>query len=164
MGAWRGIIAGLVGGVIAAGAMSLAHKGLGGFVSGARQPASTAEQQQSEDATVKVADGVTRWLLKRPVPEDRKPLAANIVHYAFGAGVGGLYGGVATAAPRVTTALGLPFGVAVWLGAHVIMVPALGLAEPPTRQPASKEALEFFMHLVYGAVTELVRRLVRQAL
>lgn len=54
--------------------------------------------------------------------------------------------------------------MAVWLGAHVIMVPALGLAPPPTRQPALKEALEFLLHLVYGAVTELGRRLVRRAL
>jgi hypothetical protein len=92
MGPWRGIIAGLIGGVIAAGAMSLVHKGLG---------APTAEQQ-SEDATVKVADGITRWLVHRPVPEDKKPLAANIVHYAFGAGVGGVYGGIAEVAPRVT--------------------------------------------------------------
>jgi putative membrane protein len=160
---WQGIIAGLVGGVIAAGAMSLVHKGLGGLTSGTRQPAPTAEQP-SEDATVKVADGVTRWLVNRPVPEDKKPLAANIVHYAFGASVGGLYGGVAEVAPRVRTALGLPFGVAVWLGAHVIVVPALGLAAPPTRQPPPKEALEFFLHLVYGTVTEVVRRLVRRAL
>jgi uncharacterized membrane protein YagU involved in acid resistance len=117
MGHWRGITAGLVGGVIAAGAMSLVHKGFA---------APSAEQQQTEDATVRVADGVSRWLVNRPVPEDKKPLAGSIVHYAFGAGVGALYGGVADVAPRVTVALGLPFGVAVWLGAHVIMVPALG--------------------------------------
>jgi hypothetical protein len=160
---FRGIGAGLVGGVIAAGAMSLVHKGLGGFTSGPRRSVPTAEQQ-SEDATVKVADGIIRWLVNRPVPEDKKLLAANIVHYAFGAGVGGLYGGIAEVAPRVTVAFGLPFGVAVWLGAHVIMVPALGLAAPPTRQPPPKEALEFFLHLVYGAVTEVVRRLVRRAL
>ena len=155
MGHWRGIIAGLVGGVIAAGAMSVVHKSFG-----TQRP----EQQQSEDATVKVADGVSRWLVNRPLPENTKPLAANIVHYAFGAGVGAFYGGVAEIAPRVTVALGLPFGVSVWLGAHVIMVPALGLAPPPTRQPAAKEALELMLHLVYGAVTEVVRRLVRQAL
>ena len=156
---WPGIIAGLVGGVIAAGAMSLVHKGLVGLTSGTP----TAEQQ-SDDATVKVADGITRRLVNRPVSADKKPLAANIVHYVFGAGVGGLYGGIAEVAPRVTTALGLPFGVAVWLGAHVIMVPALGLAAPPTRQPPPKEALEFFLHLVYGAVTEVGRRLFRRTL
>jgi putative membrane protein len=155
MGHWRGILAGLLGGVIAAGAMSLVHVGFG---------VQSAEQQQSEDATVRVADGISRWLVNRPVPDDTKPLAGSIVHYAFGAGVGALYGGVAELAPSVTVGLGLPFGVAVWLGAHVMMVPALGLAPPPTRQPASKEALEFFLHLVYGAVTEVVRRLVRRAL
>ena len=149
----HGIVAGLLAGVIGAGAMSLAHKAL---------PA--AEQDQGEDATVKVASGITRLLLRRPLPEAKKPLAGNIVHYAFGAGVGGLYGGLATVMPRLTLAFGLPFGVAVWLGAHVIMVPALGLAAPPTRQPLLKEALEFGLHLVYGAVTELARRLIRRTL
>lgn len=160
----RGIIAGLVAGVIGAGAMSIVHKGLIAINPGTRPPTAAAEQEQDEDATVKVANGITRWLLHRPLPEDKKPLAGTIVHYAFGAGIGGLYGGLATVMPRLTLALGLPFGVAVWLGAHVIMVPALGLAAPPTRQPPLKEALEFVLHLVYGAVTELARRLIRQRL
>jgi putative membrane protein len=156
MRVWRGVIAGLVGGVIAAGAMSLVHKGLG------RQPNPPAQQQ--DDATVKVADGISRWLLDRPIPEGSKPLAANVVHYAFGASVGALYGGVAELVPRISMVVGVPFGLAVWLGAHVITVPALGLAEPPTRQPRDKEGLELLLHAVYGAVTETVRRLVRRAL
>ena len=159
----RGVIAGLVGGVIAAGAMSVVHKSLAVIGVGVRQT-SPVDQPQDEDATVKVADGIARWLLHRPVPEDKKPLGGNLVHYAFGASVGALYGGIATVVPRVTTAVGLPFGIAVWLGAHVIAVPALGLAEPPTRRPPSKEGVEFVLHLVYGAVTELVRRLVSRAL
>jgi hypothetical protein len=36
--------------------------------------------------------------------------------------------------------------------------------EPPTHQPRSKEGLEFVLHLLYGAVTELVRRLGHRAL
>jgi putative membrane protein len=153
----RGIIAGLVAGMLGAGAMTIVH-------SATRPPTAAAEQEQDEDATVKVANGIARWIFHRPLPEDKKPLAGNIVHYAFGASVGGLYGGLATVMPRLTLALGLPFGIAVWLGAHVIMVPVLGLAAPPTRQPPLKEALEFVLHLVYGAVTELARRLIRQTL
>ena len=164
MSIWRDMIAGLVGGVIAAGAMSVVHKGVTAMIPGTRQPSPTANEQQAEDATVKVADGVTRWLLRHPLPEHMKPLGGQLVHYGFGGAVGALYGGVTTVAPRVSVGLGLPFGVVVWLGAHVIMVPALGLAAPPTRQPLSKEALEFFLHLVYGAVTETLRRLVRRAL
>jgi putative membrane protein len=159
----RGIIAGVIAGAVGAGAMSIVHKGLVAITSGTRQPPAAAEPQQNEDATVKVAIRITRWLLPRPLPEDKKPLAGTVIHYAFGASVGGLYGGLATVVPRVTVALGLPFGVAVWLGAHVIMVPALGLAAPPIRQPSLKEALEFVLHLVYGAVTELARRLIRRA-
>lgn len=144
--------------------MSLVNRGLTEIGVGARQQKPPAEQQQDEDATVKVADGIARRLLHRPLPKAQKPLAGNLVHYAFGASVGALYGGVAAVVPRVTAAVGLPFGFAVWLGAHVITVPALGLAEPPTRRPRSQEGLEFVLHLVYGAVTEFVRRFVRQAL
>ena len=52
--------------------------------------------------------------------------------------VGALYGAAAEIVPRVTTAFGLPFGVAVWLGAHVIVVPALGLADSPCVKPSAK--------------------------
>ena len=158
MSVWRGVVAGLVGGVIGAGAMSVAHTMVGGITAGAR------DQPADDDATVKVADGVARWLIQRPLPDDMKPVAGNLVHYTFGATVGALYGAVATCVPRVTLAVGLPFGVAVWFAAHVVTVPALGLAAPPTRRPRAEEGLEFVLHLVYGVVTELVRRLVRRAL
>jgi putative membrane protein len=158
MDVWRGAAAGLLGGLIAAGAMSLAHKGLGmAGLDGAKPP----QAEQGDDATVKVADGLMQRLFGRPLAENTKPLAGHVVHYAFGGGVGALYGGSAELAPRVTTGVGLPFGIAVWLGAHVITVPALGLAKPPTRRPLSIEAPEFLLHLVYGAVAELLRRFLR---
>ena len=160
----RGILAGLIAGAVGAGAMSLVYKGLTAATSGDRPPTAAVQQEKGEDPTVKLADAITRPLLQRPLPDDKKPLAGSLVHYGFGAAVGGLYSGLAAIMPRVTVVLGLPFGVAVWLGAHVIMVPALGLAPPPARQPLPKEGLEFTMHLVYGAVTELARRILRRAL
>jgi hypothetical protein len=42
-----------------------------------------------------------------------------------------------------------------------VTVPALGLAEPPTRRPWLAEALELGLHLLYGLTTDVVRRLVR---
>ncbi len=150
----QGALAGLIGGLLAAGAMSVAHRLVGDMIP--KPPASVLQQQ--EDSTVKVASLALR-LVGRTLAEHEKPLAGTIVHYAFGAVVGAVYGVVAKVVPLVTAAFGLPFGIAVWLGAHVIMVPALGLAEPPTRQPLGKEAHEFGLHLVYGVVTELVRRL-----
>jgi len=149
---WRGALAGLVGGLLAAGAMSLAHQML---------PKPDTPADEGEDATAKTADAVVRGVAERPLPERAKPAASQIVHYAFGGSVGAMYGGITEIVPRVATGLGLPFGLAVWLGAHVITVPALGLAESPARRPLSKEAPELGLHVVYGAVVELVRRLVR---
>jgi uncharacterized membrane protein YagU involved in acid resistance len=162
MSVWGGMVAGLVGGVIAAGAMSVLHTGLTALGFAARPQEPDTEQREEEDATVKVADGIARWLLQRPLPEDRKPLAGTLVHYAFGAGLGAFYGAVAAVVPRITVAVGLPFGLAVWLGAHVITVPALGLAPPPIRRPRSNEGVELLLHLAYGAVTESVLRLARR--
>jgi putative membrane protein len=153
----RGVLVGFVGGLIAAGVMSAVHHALSNVM-----PRPPAGAQQEEDATVKVASGVTRALLQRDIPEDSKPRAGSIVHYGFGATVGAVYGGIAEAVPRVTVGAGLPFGVAVWLGAHVIMVPAAGLAPPPWRRPFAAELLEFVAHLLYGATTELVRRSLRR--
>ena len=124
----------------------------------------TPGQQEGDDATVKVASAVTRAMTGSDVPPQKQKMAGSIVHYAFGATVGAAYGAVAEVLPRVAVGLGVPFGAVVWLGAHVVVVPALGLAEPPTRRPRSAEALELGLHLLYGLTTEVVRRLVRARL
>jgi uncharacterized membrane protein YagU involved in acid resistance len=149
----RGAAAGLLGGLLATGAMSLMHT-----VLAAKDPG--GGQSAPDDATVKVAAAATRLVGYR-LGETEKAPAGSVVHYAFGAVVGAVYGAAAEIVPMVSRAFGLPFGAAVWLGAHVVAVPALGLAESPVRQPAAKEAEEFGLHLVYGMITELVRRLLR---
>jgi uncharacterized membrane protein YagU involved in acid resistance len=157
----RGALAGFCGGLLAAGAMSLAHVMIGAAAS-KPDPVASREVPEEEDATVKVAAAVVSTFGYR-LAESNKTLAGSAVHYAFGGGVGGIYGALAERAPAVRAGLGLPFGAAVWLGAHVITVPALGLARPPTRQPLAKEMQEFALHLLYGLTTEIVRRLLRRS-
>ncbi len=170
MTVWRGAVAGLVGGLVAAGAMSLVHSILGDI----SKPEKTAPEEppasapgdssrKEEDATVKVALVVARRL-GVPLADADKEKAGTLVHYAFGAGVGAFYGGLAEAIPFVTLGQGLPFGAGVWLGAHVLVVPALGLAKSPTRQPLGGEAQELGLHLLYGLITEATRRALRRVL
>jgi putative membrane protein len=151
----RGAVVGLVAGLLAAGAMSLAHRALR---AADREPVGS---DKPEDPTIVVARAAAS-LAGSALDEDEKSRAGAAVHYAFGAAIGALYGAVAEVIPRVTTALGVPFGIAVWLGAHVVAVPALGLSEPPTRQPIGQEAEELGLHVVYGSVTEFVRRLLHR--
>lgn len=154
---WKGLKAGILAGIIAAWAMGQAHALLTNL-QGMQAPKSNEE----EDSTVKTASMISEGVFHHVLTTEEKKMAGPIVHYAFGASVGGTYGAVAETMPMVTRGAGVPLGVVVWLGAHVIIVPSLGLSKPVTRSSLPDEVVELGAHVVYGAVTELVRRMIRK--
>jgi uncharacterized membrane protein YagU involved in acid resistance len=149
---------GLLGGLIGAGVMSAGHALLTRV--GGDAATSSASESKEQDATITVAEHVSTRLRGRPLAEAEKPIAGHVVHYGFGAVMGVLYGAAAPAAPIVTVGAGAAFGAARWLGAHATVVPALGLARSPLRQPLGTEAREFALHLAYGVTVWLVQRAV----
>ena len=153
---WKGFLAGALGGLAASFAMSQFHALF--------QKAGSAALQSGDDSTVKAASAVSRTVFHHELTLDQKKFAGPLVHYSFGANVAAIYGITAELAPRMSTGWGIPFGAAVWLGAHVITVPALGLSDPVTHSEPRAEALEFGAHLVYGAVVEGLRRFLRRRL
>jgi putative membrane protein len=120
-------------------------------------------QPDKEDSTVKAASAISRTIFHHELTADQKKVAGPIVHYAFGTTTAALYGVLVELRPSTRLGWGLPFGAAVWLGAHVITVPALGLSEPVTRSAPPAEGAEFAAHLIYGAVAESLRRLLRNS-
>ena len=150
------VIGGLLGGLLGAGVMSASHA----FVTGIGGKETAPPVSQDEDATLKIARRVSELVRHRPLAESEKPLAGHLVHYGFGATMGALYGAAAALTPVVTIGVGTAYGAAVWLGAHAIVVPALGLARSPLREPPGKEALELVLHLAYGVTVGLVHRAV----
>jgi putative membrane protein len=154
---WKGLAAGIAAGLVASWAMSQFHALATKFSS---MP--SLESGQDEDSTVKTAAAISEGVFRHALTKDEKKVAGPAVHYGFGAGVGGVYGALAEMAPLVTRGGGMPFGVAVWLGAHVITVPALGFSKPVTESPLPVEAGELAAHVVYGAVVEFLRRSIRR--
>jgi uncharacterized membrane protein YagU involved in acid resistance len=150
------IAGGLVGGLLGAGVMSAGHAVITSFTGKDAPP--PASEPKEEDSTIKVATRVSELVRDRPLAESEKPLAGHLVHYGFGASMGLLYGAAAAATPLVTVGAGTAFGAAVWLGAHAVVVPVLGLARSPLREPPGKEALELVLHLAYGLTVGLVHR------
>jgi uncharacterized membrane protein YagU involved in acid resistance len=126
------------------------------------QRGDSSPRQSKEDSTVKVATAISRRIFQHELSEQQKKIAAPAVHYAFGASVGAIYGTLVESGHVMRAGWGLPFGAVVWLGAHVIAVPALGLSEPITKSEPSSEAAEFGAHLLYGATVESVRSLLRR--
>ncbi len=149
------IVGGFLGGLVGAAVMSAGHTVL--------SPALPADEpplpEREEDATLKVADAVSRAVSGRPIPAPARPMVSTLVHYGFGAAMGAAQGAAAALTPLATVGGGVGFGAAVWAGAHAIVVPALGLAPSPLRRPPAREGLELALHLVYGACAERVRRI-----
>lgn len=175
---WKGLVAGLAGGLVASWTMNQfqaawtriqenAEKNHGAQ---SMQPSAGSKGDQSQDAqdqddaTVKVAKVISEDVLGHKLEESEKKPAGAAVHYAFGTVSGGLYGALAEITPQVTTAVGIPFGAAFWLLADEVTVPLLGLSKGPTEYPASTHAYALASHLVYGATAELSRRAIRHVL
>jgi putative membrane protein len=150
---WRGLLAGAVGGLVASAAMSQFHS--------LSQKEDLSAQPMKEDSTVKAASAVSRTVFHHELTPQQKKVAGPVMHYGFGTTLAAFYGIAVEFAPFLRTGWGMPYGVAAWLGAHVITVPALGLSEPVTESAPRKEAVEFGAHLVYGAVVEGLRLLMR---
>jgi putative membrane protein len=177
---WKGLVAGLVGGLVASWTMNQFQAVWSKVAEGFEKPhgaqsmkpsegqgaSQTSEEDkgEQEDATVKAARAVSEGVFGHELKESEKEVAGAAVHYAFGTAVGGLYGAVAELSPEVTAGAGVPFGTAFWLVADETAVPLLGLAKGPTEYPVSTHIYALASHLVYGATAELVRRAVRNAL
>ncbi len=171
----RGVVAGIAGGLVASWVMNEFIAGPGVALRHAVQSdkenaaeAKEAEEtkgQQKEDATMKAADAIVHAVSGgRHLSWEEKEKDGPIVHYAFGALMGGLYGGLAEVSKSVTGGLGTSFGSVLFAGADLVGVPVFNLSGSPTEYPVSSLATPFAAHLVYGVTTELVRRLVRAIL
>jgi putative membrane protein len=177
---WKGLVAGLVGGLVASWAMNQFQAAWSKIAEGFEKPhgaqsmkpsegkdvtqASEEENEEQDDATVKAARAISEGVFGHELKESEKEAAGAAVHYAFGTATGGLYGVIAELAPEVTAAAGVPFGAVFWLAADEMAVPLLGLAKGPAEYPVSTHAYALASHLVYGLTAELVRRTVRDAL
>jgi putative membrane protein len=112
-----------------------------------------------ESATTKAADRVSEAVTNEPVPKVQKQRAGQLVHYAFGAGLGLLYGALATQWRGLTAGFGALFGLGVALVADEGLVPALRLGPPPTDVSPKTHLYSLASHLVFGASLEAGRRI-----
>jgi hypothetical protein len=171
----RGIAAGIAGGLAASWVMNQFMAGAGPSLQRAFQTKDearkTAQDQREksgapkEDATMKTADAIASAIPGgRHLSYDEKQKGGPIVHYAFGALVGGLYGALAEYSRATRAGYGTAFAGALFTGADLIAVPALNLSSSSTDEPASSLVTPFAAHMVYGLTTEFVRRVVRTAL
>ncbi len=159
----KGLLAGVSGGLLASFLMEQ-FQAAWTATSQAMQSAQRRGGRKPDPATVKVANVVSEKVTARKVPQDYKSLAGEAVHYGMGVTTAAVYGVLAEVAPIVTVGDGAAFGAGVWALADELAVPAAGLSRPAREIPLTTHLYALASHLVYGWITETVRRAVRRAL
>ncbi|WP_083808501.1 DUF1440 domain-containing protein [Granulicella tundricola] len=145
---WKGIAAGLVGGLLATAAKTLAEK--------VYPPRTHGEPEPPEVLAEKVAG--------HPLDGASKTIAAETIHWAFGAAAGAAYGALAEYYPAATARQGANFGMTLMALTHEGVLPAMGLSAEPAEQTTRERSSEMATHVVFGLVAEVVRSNVRSFL
>ena len=78
--------------------------------------------------------------------------ASYAIHFAFSILAGVAFGALVEYVPLVAFGAGAAFGIAVWIGAHEIVMPLFGLTPPTWSLPANEQGSEFFGHALWGVV------------
>jgi hypothetical protein len=156
---YKGLIVGAIGGLAASWVMTRFQLLLAQAL-GQTDP----HEGQGEDATVKTAQRISSEVLDHELSAEEKKSAGPFVHYAYGTGIGALYGGLAQKDKITTSGFGSAYGATAWALGDEIAVPALGLGKKPTETPLSQHFQTLAAHVVYGITLEGVRRLALKVL
>ena len=153
----KGILAGAIGGLVG----SVVLRGWTG-VSG-RMHGGTGKPDLNGPAH-RVGALVAEEVTGEELTDSGRMAVGEVVHYAFGAVVGAVYGGLAEVWPWTTAGVGVLFGTGVFVAADESSMPMLGLVKAPWQEGVGDQAEHWAAHVVFGVATELTRRAVRRGL
>jgi putative membrane protein len=167
-----GVVAGLIGGLVGTWAMTefqAIWRSKGDHdpdmapAGGRHDARDRQERTDASSANLSVVNAVASGSIDRRLTREELERAVPAMHYAFGAAMGAIYGGLREVSPSVRTMGGSGWGTTVWAGADGLALPLLGLS-PKGAYPLETHAQSYAAHLVYGVTTEMVRRGVRALL
>jgi len=142
----KGAIAGCIGGLLAAAVKSAADK--------VYPPSSSSELKGPSTLTPKPRS--------RELTLEKRHRSQSISRLGIGAAAGAAYGAVAEVYPPVTAKQGANFGMALVAMTHDASLPFLGRAARPEPETKREQTSELVSFVIYGVVTETVRRIVRR--
>lgn len=83
--------------------------------------------------------------------ETQMTAATLAAHFGYGAACGAIYGAAADEIDASPMVKGVVWGLIVWTGSHLGLLPALGILTPATQHPARRNALMIAAHVIWGA-------------
>lgn len=81
-----------------------------------------------------------------------------INHFAYGGAAGAVYGAVFKNLPGPQLAKGVIFGLIVWTGSYLGLLPAAKILKPATEHTASRNGLMIVVHIIWGLALGLMTK------
>ncbi len=90
--------------------------------------------------------------VRHKIEEPTQSAATLMAHFGYGAVTGLLYAFLAGNVRAGALLKGIAFGLFVWSGSYLGLLPALGILKSATEHPARRNLLMIGAHIVWGAV------------
>jgi hypothetical protein len=98
-----------------------------------------------------ITSRVSRWAgVWGHLDRNERWMATWAAHYAYGAAAGAIYS-LLTRGRRQNALTGMGFGLLVWGGSYLGLLPSLNIMQPASRHPKERNLLMIVAHLVWGA-------------
>lgn len=94
--------------------------------------------------------------VKEDMDEDERQAATLTAHFGMGTAMGVGYGLLGRHLPLPTPLAGATFGLAVWAGNYLGLLPALGLLRPATEHPSRRTGLMIAAHVIWGVTAAAI--------
>lgn len=82
--------------------------------------------------------------------------ATTASHFGFGAAMGTLYGPLGKGIALPAAVKGVLFGLLVWAGSYLALLPLLGMSESGHREPGLRNLMMVVAHVVWGLALGLL--------
>jgi uncharacterized membrane protein YagU involved in acid resistance len=83
--------------------------------------------------------------------EPERSALSLAAHFGYGAMTGALYAPLSEKIPLSGAAGGIGYGLFVWAGSYLGLLPATGILTPATEHPAHRNAIMIAAHVIWGA-------------
>jgi len=148
----RGLIAGVIGGLVGTAVKGLIEEFL------------PVRKIEDPSARIKIMDELSTKLTGSPISIQNESIVEQLVSLPIGASVGAAYGYGKKDKDDYNITDGVILGASTWFSTHETSLPLMGLKPNPTDVPLKMQFNELLAHVAFGITTEIVRSAVNEKL
>ncbi len=160
---------GVIAGVVASWVKALSEPPLQAAAERIRPPSPAQKEEVGADPRGRpenmppavLADRAAVALGHRGLSPSQRVRVQHVIHYGFGAALGGAYLCRREPLAAVTRGRGALAGLAIYTGTHASLLPALRVQRPPWRLAPAAVVWESTSHAVFGTALKATRSVLR---